>query len=417
MAAGWKTRRCGELEAGKAEIRPGEVLLSLGSRFELEPGEREALARAAREASPAEWEEVIEEALFRWTGGVLCHHLRGAGVEPPPRLQEEYRRIALEAVLGEAELKRLGPALREEGARVLLIKGAALKGLIYANPGLRPTDDSDWVVRTPGEWEAACRALAALGYRPSKGGLGATWERGRFVVELHRNVIGDERVEARVPAGGGGGPGGGADGAVWARSRPAPLGEPFWAPAPEDHLLILCAHLMKHSFEPGIWFTDLEALLRAEPALGWGAVISRAGEWGLLRPLAYSLRSLGLLEGPRFGAPALALPAAARGALMAAMPGPLDRLLLSLAGRSTRLRGEKEEWERPPIANLLWLSSREGLGAKLGLLWEAAFPRHEVMGQIYPGYRPALRGWFLLRRAADLLRLALRLAARLGRGR
>ncbi|MBI4251150.1 MAG: nucleotidyltransferase family protein, partial [Candidatus Tectomicrobia bacterium] len=220
-----------------------------------------------------------------------------------------------------------------------------------------------------------------------------------------------------VPAGGGGGPGGGADGAVWARSRPAPLGEPFWVPAPEDHLLILSAHLMKHSFEPGIWFTDLEALLRAEPALDWGAVISRAGEWGLLRPLAYSLRGLGLLDGPRFGAPALALPAAARGALMAARPGPLDRLLLSLAGRSTRLRGEKEEWERPPIANLLWLSSREGLGAKLGLLWEAAFPRHEVMGQIYPGYRPALRGWFLLRRAADLLRLALRLAARLGRGR
>jgi len=95
----------------------------------------------------------------------------------------------------------------------------------------------------------------------------------------------------------------------------------------------------------------------------------------------------------------------------------LDRLLLSLAGRSTRLRGEKEEWERPPIANLLWLSSQEGLWAKLGLLREAAFPRHEVMAQIYPGYRPALRGWFLLRRAADLLRLALRLAGRLGRGR
>ena len=408
-------RRDGDSGAMGAAICPREVLLALDSRFRLEPGELDLLARAAREASPAEWEGVIEETLFRWTAGVLCHHLRGAGVEPPAKLQKEYRRIALEAVQDEAELRRLGPALRAGGVAVLLIKGAALKGLVYGNPGLRPADDSDWVVRTSGEWEAARHVLADHGYRVSEGGYDATWERERFVVELHRNVIGDERVEARAQAGREGGRG--EEEAVWARSRPAPQGEPFRVPAPEDHLLILCAHLMKHNLEPGIWFTDLEALLRSEAGLDWGAVLSRARARGLLRPLAYALRSLGALGGGEFGAPPLDLPPGVRGALMEVRPGALDRLLLSLAGRSTRLRGEKEEWERPPIANLLWLSSQEGLWAKLGLLREAAFPRHEVMAQIYPGYRPALRGWFLLRRAADLLRLALRLAGRLGRGR
>lgn len=400
-----------------AARRPLEVLLSLDSRFRLEAGELDLLARAAREASPEEWEEVVAETLFRWTAGLLSHHLRRAGVEPPAKLQEEYRRVALEAVLDEAELGRLGPALRAAGVEVLLIKGAVLKGLVYTNPGLRPSDDSDWVVRAPEGWEAACRVLAAQGYRPSEEGSDAAWEQGRFVVELHRNVLGDERVLARLPGGGDGAGGEGPDGAVWARSLPSPLGEPYRMPAAEDHLLILCAHLMKHNLEPGIWFADLEALLLAHPGFDWEAALARASAWGLLRPLAYALRSLGLLGGGRPGAPALPLPPPVREALAEVRPGRLDRLLLSLAGRSARLRGEKEEWERPPVANLLWLSSQRGLGAKFRLLAEAAFPRHEVIGQIYPRYRPALRGWFLLRRAADLLRLAARLAVRLGRGR
>jgi hypothetical protein len=388
---------------------PLSVLLSLDARFRLAPEELDRLARAAGEASPAEWEEAVEETCFRWTAGLLCHHLRQAGVEPPAKLQREYRRIAMEAVLDEAELRRLGEALRGAGVGVLLIKGAALKGLVYTNPGLRPADDSDWVIRTSGDWEAACRILAGQGYASSEGGLGAAWERGRFVVELHRNVLGDERVAGRVSGGGKGG--GDADEAVWARSLPAPAGGPFRMPAPEDHLLILCAHLMKHNLEPGIWFADLEGLLLAGPGLDWEAVLDRARAWGLLRPLAYALRGLGLLGEGTPGSPALALPPGVRAALTEVRPGALDRLLLSLAGQGARLRGEKEEWERPPIGNLLWLSSREGAGSKLRLLREAAFPRHEVMEQIYPGYHPALRGWFLLRRAADLLRLAARVAA------
>ena len=170
---------------------PRQVLLALDSRFRLEPEEREALARAARDASPGEWEEVIEEALFRWTAGVLCHHLREAGVEPPAALQEEYNRVALEAVMAEAELRRLAPALARAGARVLLIKGAALKPLVYRNPGLRPADDSDWVVRSREDWEAAARALEALGYAGPGGEWEGFWERGEFVVEKTRRISRD----------------------------------------------------------------------------------------------------------------------------------------------------------------------------------------------------------------------------------
>src|SRR3990172_4473394 len=259
MGARGMARRDGDSGAMGAAICPREVLLALDSRFRLEPGELDLLARAAREASPAEWEGGIEETLFRWTAGVLCHPRRGGGVEPPAKLQKEYRRIALEAVQDEAELRRLGPALRAGGVAVLLIKGAALKGLVYGNPGLRPADDSDWVVRTSGEWEAARHVLADHGYR------------------------------------------GGEGGAVWARPRPAPQGEPFRVPAPEDHLLILCAHLMKHNLEPGIWFTDLEALLRSEAGLDWGAVLSRARARGVLRPPAPGLPAPGAPGGGGVG--------------------------------------------------------------------------------------------------------------------
>ncbi|MEE9274022.1 MAG: nucleotidyltransferase family protein [bacterium] len=369
-------------------------------------------ARGASEASEAVWCEAVEEALRRGAGGLLFHHLRAAGVEPPAELRAEHRRIAISNAAWEAELRRLGGALREEGVRVLLIKGAALQESVYRDAGLRRMDDVDWVVRQEAELEAATQALEALGYERDET-YSNLWARGNLLIDLHRNVWGDERVVSRARLAGGG-----MNEGVWARSRSSFLGEPYRIPAPEDHLLILCAHLMKHNFEPGIWFADLEAILLQEERFDWKAALDRARAWGLVRPLSYAFRSMGALAaGGLGGAPPL-LPEEVRGALEGVRPTRLDGFLLSLAARGRWIEGEKEEWEQPPVANLLWLSSLEGLRAKARLLWEAAFPRGEVMGEIYPSYRPSLRWWFMARRAGDLLRLGAHLAPLLvGRGR
>ena len=113
------------------------------------------------------------------------------------------------------------------------------------------------------------------------------------------------------------------------------------------------------------------------------------------------------------------LPPGVRERLAAVRPTLLEKILLPLAAKGEKLPGEKEEWERVPIGNLLWLSSQATPWAKVRLLWEAAFPVGGAMSEIYPSYRPALRWWFLARRAGELIRLGARVlaASRAGRHR
>jgi hypothetical protein len=201
-----------------------------------------------------------------------------------------------------------------------------------------------------------------------------------------------------------------AEAGIWERVRPSTVGESFFVPAPEEHMLILCNHLMKHSFEPGPWFSDLEALLAAEPSFDRDATLERARAWGVLRSLAYAFRALGALEDEAGASCAFVLlPDKIRKTLNEVHPTRLDRMLLSIAAKGERLTGEKTEWANaPPVANLLWISSVDGFRAKLNLLWEAVFPRDEVMAQIYSAYRPSNRWWFMAVRAGSLFRLGTR---------
>ncbi|MDA1001695.1 MAG: nucleotidyltransferase family protein [bacterium] len=384
---------------------PPQILVSLGSRFSLRPEDISVLQRAAGEATAEEWAAAEDEAIYRRVGGLLCHHLRNAGIaEPAASLQHEYRRTALANATFEAELRRLAPSLAEGGVSPLLIKGFALQE-IYGNMGLRPMEDSDWVLRTSVEVESVLRVLEEQGYETADA---VHWERGPFRIEIHQRVCADDRVSSRYEGGGNE-----QDVEVWSRSRPSPLGAPYRIPSPEDHLLILSAHLMKHNFSPGIWYADIEAVILSESRFDWEAVLTRAAAWKLLRPLSYTVQMM--TRGDSQGRAGLlsCFPAHVLAELERIQPGWLDRVLLELAASGKRLEGEKDEWEEPPVANLLWISNQKGLGGKGRLLWEAAFPRAEIMAQMYPAYRPGLRWWYILLRAADLLRLGARVGFRL----
>jgi hypothetical protein len=385
-----------EIQDRNPVLAPREVFLSLAGRYRLGPEEAGQLVLASREATPADWEAAIEESVFRETGALLCHHLREAGIDPPKILQAEYKWIALSNTMIEAELRRLAPELQKAGVRILLIKGTALHRAIYKNPGLRNFEDSDWVLAGHSDWEAAKRELGALGYRPSGQGDGSRWKLGPFIIEFHRNALGDERVSARLTGLGTGV--GRIDDEIWARALPAEMGEPYLMPSPEDHLLILCAHLMKHNFEPGIWFSDLEAVLAETPGFDWEAALDRAGRWGFMRHLAFSFRNLGALDERAAGGRENILPPEVREKLRAVPLSIVDRFLLAIAGRGDKIPGEKKEWVRPPLANLFWLFSQRTLLGKFQLLWEAAFPRNEVMADIYPEFRSRMRWWFMARR-------------------
>lgn len=387
-----------------------EVFRSLAGRYRLTKKELESLFHAAQTASEDEWKVAVEESIYRETAGLFCHHLREAGVEPPNILKAEYKWTALSNTMIEVELIRLAPELHQVGVRVLLIKGTALHQSVYKNPGVRNFEDSDWVFPDRAAADSAAHVLGSLGYESSGNQDNSVWKHGPFKMEFHMNTLGDERVAARIA--GLEAKNGLIDGEVWSRSRPTVLGAPYLMPAPEDHLLILCAHLMKHNLEPGIWFADLEALLVETEDFDWDAVLERAWRWRLIRPLAFAFRNFGALEvEDRIGGRGGILPPRVQKTLMEVHPTRMDAYFLALAATGGQISGEKKEWARVPLANLLWLSSQRTLSGKIRLLWEAAFPRHEVMSEIYPDYRAGLRWWFMARRAVDLIRLGARVLA------
>ena len=55
--------------------------------------------------------------------------------------------------------------------------------------------------------------------------------------------------------------------------------------APEDMLLVLCAHGFKHFWTRLFWIADLALLLRAHPNLDWSVAFERAGQWRCRRML------------------------------------------------------------------------------------------------------------------------------------
>ena len=405
--------------AGERVVLAREVLLASCGRFLLNPEMRERLVRAAGEATSADWSEVVEKALHIGGGGLLHHHLTAAGVAPPSELREAYRWIATLNADWEEEHRRIGEALREVDVPVLLIKGAALQERVYQDAGLRYMEDADWVLREETGRAAAIRVLGTLGYRQADSAFPNIWEREDFLIDLHTSFLGDDRIRARTRSARESERGGEAEAGIWERARPSTVGESFFVPAPEDHMLILCNHLMKHSFEPGPWFSDLEALLAAEPGFDWGATLERARAWGVLRSLAYAFWALGALEdGAGASCASIHLPEKIRRTLIEVRPTRLDRMLLSIAAKGERLTGEKTEWANgPPVANLLCLSSADGLRAKFGLLWEAVFPRDEVMAQIYSAYRPINRWWLMAVRTGSLLRLGTRIGVLWIKGR
>lgn len=151
------------------------------------------------------------------------------------RLQQAYRFHRLWAARQRHELHEAFTALRSAGVEPLLAKGWAVARL-YADPGLRPYGDVDLCVR-PEHYMVARAALLA----PS----------GRLV-DLHAGFpyLDDRSLEE-----------------IYARSEMVALGDlEVRILGPEDHLRLLCLHLLKHGARRPLWLCDIGAALESLPA-------------------------------------------------------------------------------------------------------------------------------------------------------
>lgn len=170
-------------------------------------------------------------------------------------LQQAYRLFTLHATLHEREIEQVIMLLRSAGVEPILVKGWVI-ARVYPEPGLRPYGDIDLCVR-PEQYLSAQEVL--LGSPEAKD----------YWIDLH---AGFAKLDDR-----------GLDD-LYARSELVRLGEvDVRVLGPEDHLRVLCVHLLRHGAWRPLWVCDIAAALESRPAdFDWDRCLStnpRRADW------------------------------------------------------------------------------------------------------------------------------------------
>jgi hypothetical protein len=148
-------------------------------------------------------------------------------------LQQAYRLHAVQAAVHESNIKQVLKLLRLANVEPLLVKGWAIARL-YPENGLRPYGDIDLCVQ-PGDYAKAGKVLRDAG--------------DRYPVDLHK---GTGLLDYH-----------GWD-ELFSRSQLLPLDEAsVRVLAPEDHLRVLCFHLLRHGIERPIGLCDIAVALES----------------------------------------------------------------------------------------------------------------------------------------------------------
>lgn len=209
-------------------------------------------------------------------------------------LETRWEQLRREAVLWDLERERVLHALHKTGISPVLLKGSALREVVYQDPVERSMGDLDLLVSPPeidtamgalrGAGYASDSALVMEAYRQHHFHYRLTHPRG-FIIELH-----------------------------WALSEPLPKSglntreflaraitsrrgsnHPLRVPSPEDLLL----HVVSQNADDGFGLlrriADLDRILARSPHLDWDYVALSAKRAGLDVVLAVSLRLTELL--------------------------------------------------------------------------------------------------------------------------
>lgn len=342
-----------------------------------------ALGERPAHLAADQWVELAAPAAEEGLGGLFYQRYTAASVALPPVLgrswQRDYRQTA---GVNFAALQRLGgllAAMEAGPGQVLLLPGAALLPF-YPDPGCRPMDDLDLLVRP--EVEGRFRELLqACGFAavPRHPGL---WVSGDLALDLHEDLLNTARVRTRRYAGW-------MDLAeVWRDSRSTRIeGVEMGTLGLEDMVLYTAVHALRHSFRRLTWFVDLHLLLQA--GIDWERLEDKAGRYNLVRPLVYGFRFLQEQATCPLPEPAIAL--------LARTPLRTGEAYLLRRSFQDRCHGE---W-----GDVLWAFSIPRLSRRCRFLAETCFPQPQVLLQVFP-YLP--KPLFPLAYGLRLLQLLLR---------
>ena len=248
-----------------------------------------ALAGAWRPSPPpiatsAEELGEITPLLLETGGGALgwwrFQHSPLATSPAGKRLRRAYRLHAMQAAVHEHELARVVGLLRSAGIEPLLAKGWAIARL-YPEPGLRAYGDLDLLV-PPGSYAMARGTPNVM----------------RAGVDLHARFkeLADRTLDE-----------------LYRRSQLVALGDvDIRMLGAEDHLRLLCLHLLRHGFWRPTWLCDVGVALDSLPeAFDWEYLLSgkeQRSSW-VMCVILVAQQILGArLDVPREGRMAVELP-------------------------------------------------------------------------------------------------------------
>ena len=188
--------------------------------------------------SPAELKEITPLLLGSGAAALGWWRVRDTKLQSCPaaiELKQGYRLHTLQTAIHESQIQKALAVLRGAGVEPLLAKGFAAAQL-YPEQGLRPYGDIDLYVR-PEQHRTARMALNAAIPGP---------------VDLHQGFLelDDRRLEE-----------------LFGRARQLNLGGvEVRLLGPEDHLRLLCLHLLRHGVARPLWLCDVGAALESRPA-------------------------------------------------------------------------------------------------------------------------------------------------------
>ncbi len=313
------------------------------------------LAEALRAIGPAGLPALLERIAFHRIDG-LAHRAVGrlpqAAVDPWLRsaLRRRAQRFAAATISQGLALAEVLEALDRCSIPVVVMRGLASIESIYGDPSLRPFEDHDLLV-LPEDGKAAGAALLRLGFEEETPTL---LRRGGVIVDLHTDPLGARRRPTRQEA---------FPVSVRGLIERATPGRVAGAPAlvlePEDDLLLLAIHLVKHSFDRLVRIADLSHFVfHKRGLLDWSVLGRRAESCRAAKFLTWALEAAGILG---VGVRAIDLPAHGAGCA-------LERYLM---GRALALR------PLPYSGEILSILAAGTPGMRARLLIDALWPESE----------------------------------------
>ena len=307
-----------------------------------------------------QWDMLGDLAIEEGLEGLFYWHCKRAAVEMPGEVhyhwRTEYWAWATENFGALQELAQVLDEFKSRAVEVVVLPGAPLLAL-YPDPGCRPMDDIDLLVR-PEQAEAAAAALAEMGFE-SPDRYDDLYANGALQIDLHIDLFHCERIAARRYAGQL------SVEQIWAGRRLCVVeGVEMHVPRLEDMVLYTVAHALRHSYRRLSWLADLRLLIDRD--LDWTYLFSTARTGGLERPLLYGVRFL-QERGP--------LPAPLEVWMEERDLSKIETWLLQRAFADRRC-GE--------LGDLLWSFNVEGTLRRLQFLAQTYFPRPSVLLQVFP---------------------------------